>query len=447
MNTSDSQPPEENESAPDNKRNIEHCYCDIGNGVKDKSKALCDLIETSFPRRCLVYGATLSDLTLIEALLKRRGISAVAMAKDLGPNERYMIADAFHSGKFNVALALDGNSRELSTWKPTVVFNYQIPDRPDCYLYRQPTAAVALQVISLVGPRDFQPFRTITKSLSISPVRLALPDAEQIAAVRAKRLSELFARDAGDPDTTDVLATRTALSELGVAVDQHSERILAQLLGACLRKSAEAASAGIIREFFDQNPPLAPQADEGGRGYRDDRGGRGDGRRDREDDRRGRGREQRGRGDDRQSRGRDRDRDRGRDNRRDGRRDSRDNREYRDNRDNRGRDNRQHQQNRQDNPRGNNREQQRPHDSADSEVMRIYIGQGFAQGMTPEVFTGLALEFAELRDPDILDLTIREHYGFVDVPAPVATQLIQNLNGIEYNGSLLVLEVATQMRR
>ena len=65
--------------------------------------------------------------------------------------------------------------------------------------------------------------------------------------------------------------------------------------------------------------------------------------------------------------------------------------------------------------------------------------------MTPELFTDLAIEFGELKREDIKLLTIREHYGFIDILEPQAKALLKNLNGIEYNGHILPVEVATSL--
>ena len=62
--------------------------------------------------------------------------------------------------------------------------------------------------------------------------------------------------------------------------------------------------------------------------------------------------------------------------------------------------------------------------------------------MTAELFPELAGEMAELGERDLKNLSIREHYGFVDVSAKAAEVLIRSLNGIEYNGQALPVEQA-----
>jgi hypothetical protein len=75
--------------------------------------------------------------------------------------------------------------------------------------------------------------------------------------------------------------------------------------------------------------------------------------------------------------------------------------------------------------------------------VRLYFGQGLSHGITAEIFTDLAVEFAEISRQDIKYLVVRDTYGFADVAEMHARTLIDNLNGIEYNGALLPVECAT----
>ena len=67
--------------------------------------------------------------------------------------------------------------------------------------------------------------------------------------------------------------------------------------------------------------------------------------------------------------------------------------------------------------------------------------------MTSDLFRDLAMEFAELKPEDLRKLTIREHYGFVDLYKAQADILVQSLNGIEYNGTELPVEYAGALTR
>jgi hypothetical protein len=66
--------------------------------------------------------------------------------------------------------------------------------------------------------------------------------------------------------------------------------------------------------------------------------------------------------------------------------------------------------------------------------------------MNADEFKKLALDFAQVSADDLRGVNFREHYGFVDLPEPAAVKLIENLNGIEYNGHPLAVERATAVR-
>ncbi|MBL7662325.1 hypothetical protein JNK13_06185 [bacterium] len=79
--------------------------------------------------------------------------------------------------------------------------------------------------------------------------------------------------------------------------------------------------------------------------------------------------------------------------------------------------------------------------------VRIYIGQGSAAGMTAEVFSNLALEFAEVPDGTFDSIVFRDHYGFADLNRLDAEHLINTMHGIEYNGEELPIEFALTLPR
>jgi RNA recognition motif-containing protein len=79
------------------------------------------------------------------------------------------------------------------------------------------------------------------------------------------------------------------------------------------------------------------------------------------------------------------------------------------------------------------------------EEFRLYLGQGTSHNLNEDSFKKLAQEKADVDAKDLKKLTIREHYGFVDALEPVAKKLIENLNGIEINGSILPVEKATSL--
>lgn len=62
--------------------------------------------------------------------------------------------------------------------------------------------------------------------------------------------------------------------------------------------------------------------------------------------------------------------------------------------------------------------------------------------MTSDIFCALAADFADVTKEKILSARFREIYGFVDIAGDSAQPLVESLNGIEYNGHLLPVEIA-----
>ena len=65
--------------------------------------------------------------------------------------------------------------------------------------------------------------------------------------------------------------------------------------------------------------------------------------------------------------------------------------------------------------------------------------------MTEDTFVALAADMGEVKKESLRNLSIRGHYGYVDIKGADAQKLIANLNGIEYNGEVLPVKLATEL--
>ncbi|MDD2942143.1 MAG: DEAD/DEAH box helicase [bacterium] len=80
-------------------------------------------------------------------------------------------------------------------------------------------------------------------------------------------------------------------------------------------------------------------------------------------------------------------------------------------------------------------------------IIRLYVGQGSASGMTADDFRALATDIAEIDDKSLRMVRFREHYGFIDLPLQEANKMIDNMNGMEYNGEPILIEFASEIMR
>ena len=474
---------------------LQHFYCEVGADLLAKTVALCDLVETLRPRSAIIFCNTKSDTQLVEALLRRRGFDARRINSDLTQKQRNRIMKLIRDQELQLLIATDVAARGIDIAQLDLVVNYSIHDQTETYVHRTGRtgrAGRSGRAISLVGPRDFGAFHHLTKVLPLHFEKITVPSDAEVADARLTHLYELLRAQEIELKERDVLVARQLLREQG-GIEEPSEN-LEQLIGKLCRSAIEH-SVGLEAKGLDEEEipeelerRSAREDDRRRGGERDERRGRGG----RQDDRRGgrdgeerrEGRRGGERRDDRRERGGERNERRDR-----GYGDSRERapegeeraasasegshaegdspaREERSPRGDRrgGRDRR-----REDGRSGDAGEQRGrdgdlenrpPHRAMDERIaeqrsseergqggegsrfLRIYVGQGSRHGMTNEVFRSLAADMVELPPDSILATRFRDVYGFVDVTEQAAGPLIDSLNGIEYNGALLPVEVA-----
>lgn len=469
------------ESAPSS---IEHYYCEVDSDIMAKPTALCDIIETQRPRSAIIFCNTKSDTQLVEVLLRRRGFDARQINSDLTQAQRNRVMKKIRAGELQFLVATDIAARGLDISQIELVVNYSIHEQAEVYVHRTGRTGRAGRhgrAISLVGPRDFGFFHYLTKVLEIKFDRLPLPGDQDICNARLAHLDEVLRDSQLELKDRDFLIARKLLSEFG-EIEQPTEEletIVAKLCRYAIERfiQAEVQSLDEEKEREDGGSDQHTRSGDSERNDRrhqdrrdqgHNRGGRDNSRGDnRREPREQRNREQRGREEnnrDGNNRSEEPRHNRGRynesrdgQNRDRGRNDSR----YRDSRrndsrgnDSRGNDSRYGNDSRRDREggsRGHDRgrdsrwQNNRPSNQSPSpeQEVRLYIGQGHIHGMTSQTFTDLAVEFADIKPEHLCRLSIREHYGFVDVKAEHARMLLKNLNGIEYNGTMLPVEYAT----
>ena len=407
---------------------IEHYCVSVGNDLLAKPSALCDIIETERPLSAIIFCNTRSDTKLVEAFLRRRGFDARRINSDLTQKQRRKIMDQIRDQDLQFLVATDVAARGIDLEHIEIVINYTIHDQPEIYVHRTGRTGRAGRhgrAFSLVSARDFQAFHNLKKTLEFNFKEYRLPTNEELAGAKLAHLYEIIRKAKIDIGERDIILAKNLLAELSPA-STHSED--QELFIAKLSKyvfehflSRETGSldeeiadeSGRVEEAEELSSPRSSRRERHDRPYdnREDRRGedsRADRREDRRDDRRSQSSRSRG-----------------------GHQDSR-------------RENTRHQE--EDHRRTDHREN-KPISVEEEQVVRVYVGQGTNHGLTPAEFCSLAAEFAELSQESILNLSIRDNYLFVDLKEENANKLIENLNGIEFNGESLPVELATVLAR
>ncbi|MCC6933946.1 MAG: DbpA RNA binding domain-containing protein [Deltaproteobacteria bacterium] len=426
---------------------IPHFVCDVSADISAKREALLNLIGINNTKFCLVYCDGRSDIEFVEAVLRRNAINARRLSSSLPDFILKKLPAKLEADRIQVLVSSEQNLNCVLNKSVDLIINYSLPENSDIYEKRLSVlqqSSTNTSVITFVSPKEFSVFHAVKRTLEYNFAEYTLPDNGAIIQAKLARLQNITANSNELKAEDKSLAAAFLSSRLGsITVASEVTDLFATLLRSVVEKQLTARTVSLEEELDIQNLDY-PQEDfnsDRRHNRRDDHE-----RRDRFSDRSGHQEDRRDHHHDRHSARSDH---YGRDGRERHDRHERD-RSYRDN--DRG-DSRHHSRDRR-GYRNDSRStdwysRSRDHAPRKDEVseLRLYIGQGTSHGMNEELFIQLAENMGEIKKEDIRHISIREHYGFVDLIEDKAKQLINNLNGIEYNGVSLLVQKATTLGR
>ena len=420
--------PRDGESKPE----IEHLYINVGAELMDKPSAVCDIIETQRPRSAIIFCNTKSDTTLLESLLRRRGFDARRLNSDLTQSQRNKVMQKIRSGELQLLVATDVAARGIDIEQIDLVINFSVHEQSETYIHRTGRTGRAGRrgrAISLVGPRDFTDFHRLQKLVDIEFSAIPRPSDEEVGTARLAHLYEVVKNESPKVSERDRVVARLLLKELGdfgeesAPPSEELEIFTAKLARLALehhiRHEAKSLEDELQEKPLEQEasrPREQPKPPFEKREPRRDPSPRPKFPDNKPNERNERS-ERSGAQEPRSPRDRDSQQ---RPPRQDSPRPARDERP----------------------PRYDNKQTQRETPAE----LRVYIGQGEADGISKDELANLAVEFAELKANDILHIRLRDHYAYVDLIENNARTLVAALNGIEYNGSPLPVEIATEIK-
>lgn len=423
---------------------IEHLYVNVGNELTAKPVALSDIIETERPLSAIIFCNTRSDTKLVEVFLRRRGFDARRINSDLTQKQRRKIMQKIRNQDLQFLVATDVAARGIDLEHIELVVNYSIHEQPEVYVHRTGRTGRAGRrgrAISLVSARDFQSFHFLKKMVDVKFKEYKLPNTDEISGARLAHLYEILRKEKIEVNERDLLLARKLIAEMSsIGAPEDQELLIAKLSKYTIEHLLSSETGSLDEEIAaDDLSNTESDADyhhssEHHRSKRDIK-------------------------------------DRSQDDYRDSNRNERRPHGRRDH-DTREGDikSRSHSTRETENvplsPQSKPSKDSTPpptgivasglnekvpagfppsvehHISPHTEV-RVFFSQGTNQGMTEPEFVKLAEEFAELKQSDIIHVAFRDNYGFVDLKQGKAQILIDNLNGIEYNGETLEVELAT----
>lgn len=113
---------------------IEQSYYRVAK--KDKTEALCRLMDYEQPARSLIFCNTKRMVDEMTQELKKRGYEAEGLHGDLSQNQRDTVMNLFRSGRVAILLATDVAARGIDVSGVDAVFNYDVPEDIEYYVHR-----------------------------------------------------------------------------------------------------------------------------------------------------------------------------------------------------------------------------------------------------------------------------------------------------------------------
>lgn len=361
---------------------IEHLYCEVGGELMAKPSALCDLIQTMRPRSAIIFCNTKSDTTLVESFLRRRGFDARRINSDLTQAKRERIMNKIRAQDLQFLVATDIAARGIDIEQIDLVINYNIHDQTETYIHRTGRTGRAGRSGKAVSLIGPRDHGAFHFLKKVVDFEFTKLDLPQDDEVADARLAHLYEL---------IRKGKIEVSERDMLVAkklmkdlggiESPEEELAQIVAKLCRFSVEHYIAAEAKALDEE---LEASPEEKQKKSRDKKG-------------------------ERESKG-----------------------------------SRSKEKRRKEDESGSERRPSREQRDAPEEV-RVYLGLGSHHGLSRDSFLDIAASHANIDEEQLRKLSIREHYGFVDLLQPHADTLIENLKGVQFQGTELVVEKAASL--
>ncbi len=148
--------------------NISHQY--ILTSIKEKNKALIQLLENRGAERGIIFCRTKLGTQSLVKELKNNGFSVEALEGDMQQRERDKVMRAFKKGTLQVLVSTDVSARGIDVTNLAFVIHHQLPEKLEYYTHRSGRTARAGKTgvsIALILPSELQRVHEIQKALGI----------------------------------------------------------------------------------------------------------------------------------------------------------------------------------------------------------------------------------------------------------------------------------------
>ncbi|GHF01983.1 DEAD/DEAH box helicase [Thalassotalea profundi] len=136
-----------------------------------KEKLLHHFLSHENYQQLIIFTATRSDTERLSNELAQQGLSTVALSGDLNQSQRNQIMDGFSKGQQKILITTDLASRGLDLVNVSHVINFDLPKHCEEFVHRigrTGRAGNKGDAISLVGPKDWNSFKSIESFLQMN---------------------------------------------------------------------------------------------------------------------------------------------------------------------------------------------------------------------------------------------------------------------------------------
>lgn len=359
-----------------------HQYVEVSGDLLAKPDALAEIIEVNRGTGIVIFCNTPSDADLIEALLRKRGVTSRKLIGHVPPARVSKSVAEVRSGEAAALIVTDVSGQSLDLGQFDVSINYAMHNDPEVYLQRagQMGGGAPKRVISIIGPLDITHFHYIKKVGGLEFTQLEPPSQEKIASARVEALRKQA--EAKKDSFDERIKTVTDI----VLKDSDSKTLVSLLVQLAFEAPAAAPAPSYDRDH---------EEDDSHRGDRGDRRGRGRGRHDRGGDRDEGGYE----GQPRERGERHRDRERG----------------------------------------------ERPDRGPTKKEARLYVGIGSKVGFNEEALKKILSEHCPEAAENLHRFSGRTGYSFFDVDEGMSDLVATKLSEVEWKGEKLFIKEAIKI--
>ncbi|MDR2338245.1 MAG: DbpA RNA binding domain-containing protein [Deltaproteobacteria bacterium] len=424
---------------------IQHYACEVSNELMAKIDAIGDLLLQLKPTNTIIYCNNRSETEVVEKIIRRKGVNARRVTYDLSQFQTTRILEKIAAGQLPVLVAVDFLKQNLNNKEIDLVINYALPENSSDYLKSLEQLNPTASVVNIVGAKDFGSFYTLKKSLSqLEFKELELGLLADASLTKLNILHSILRNIQSEIRSSDLEVAQSFLDEYGLnSVQPEFVEVMARVCLALTEYAFPDKVVSLEEELAGEDPSLKQLANDKGswnsssNNEEDNfRGARRFDRRSRFDENRGGNRGRGWRRDDDRKFPKER-RAREDDSRNSDRRYGSGRRRFENDNYGKGQF-----KGRSPNRRGEFTEGE----GSTIYDLRLYIGQGTNSGLTENEFKQLATSIGDIEASKIVRLKLHEHYGFIDVKEDAADTLVNNLNGIEYNGAILPVQHAGRVK-